>query len=1088
MVSLLRASLPALALLFALGAPPAHAQDALADAPADAPTPADAPRPAVLRGDAPSDPLAARLRDARDVEVSGVVRGADDRQTLPGVNVLVKGTTIGVATGLNGEYALTAPTEVDTLVFSYIGYETQEVPILGRSEINIELRPQGYGGDEVVVIGYGSREVRDLTGSVGAVTTDEIEGKALTSFEDAIAGRIAGVQVQQNSGDQIGNFSVDIRGVGSFSGSNRPLYVVDGIPLESTDIAFLSTLNTEDIESISVLKDASSASIYGTRAADGVVIITTKTGAGQEPQIRLSAFTGVSTPVSQIEVLDSEQLAQFRRESVRNSQGANPSFELPAPLQDPAFLAANDVDWQDVLTRDALQQSYNINALGSNGPFQYSASGGFETDEGTLIGTDLSKASIRLNAVTQLSRKATLDVRMTGARQWGAVTQNDQTFGASFRDGLYKYPWEVPYNADGSFAEYDTSDPELGQIYSGAFPQNPAADILENRRDRQWQQFIGNVAFTYQLPLSLRYRGSGSANLSRNRADDFFPTRDRVRQLRETINVRSFDQSGFNYFTDHTLTFDREVGPHDIEVLGGMSFQENYLEFTFISAGGGTNNGQRAISLQPEIISASGARQQSQVLLSYFGRADYDFNDKYFVTLTARRDGSSKFATTGNEWGLFPAISLAWRASSEPFLKNNRLIDDLRFRASYGELGDKNVGDNQFLNLVNFGFVGFGDAATRSASISNIATRDLRWETVRQFDLGMDLTLLRGRLGLTADVYRRETVDVLASLGTPPAFPVGSISANIGSVENRGFELALNTVPVRRPGVDWNLNFTFGYNQNEVTSLGEDVLGANTFINGRGLDGPLRGGAVNRTEVGRSIGDFYIWEFVGICGTDQFDEGAGTCAGISGIEPGDTIYRDLNGDGVIDNDDRSYQGSGLPKMFGGLTSSMRFGPVGLETLFTYSLGRKLLDTQYMFGISGDSNINKRIDVLDRWTPDNQDTDIPRAFQGPRGYDNVRPSTFFLQNADFLRLRSLTVSYELPARFATLVGAKRADIALVGTNLLTFTGYSGINPEASSGQRTGSGNIDAASAPRSPGLDFTTYPLSRTISARVTVTL
>ena len=612
MVSLLRASLLALAVLLVLGAPPAHAQADLADTP----TSDDAPRPAVLRGDAPADPLAARLRDARDFAVSGVVRGADDRQTLPGVNVLIKGTGIGVATGMDGEYALTAPTELDTLVFSYIGYETQEVPIIGRSEINIELRPQGYGGDEVVVIGYGSREVRDLTGSVGAVTTDEIEGKALTSFEDAIAGRIAGVQVQQNSGDQIGNFSVDIRGVGSFSGSNRPLYVVDGIPLESTDIAFLSTLNTEDIESISVLKDASSASIYGTRAADGVVIITTKTGAGQEPQIRLSAFTGVSTPVSQIEVLNSEQLAQFRFESVRNSQGANPRFELPAPLQDAAFLAANDVDWQDVLTRDALQQSYNINALGSNGPFQYSASGGFETDEGTLIGTDLSKASIRLNAVTQLSTKATLDVRMTGARQWGAVTQNDQTFGASFRDGLYKYPWEVPYNADGSFAEYDTSDPEFGQIYSGAFPQNPAADILENSRDRQWQQFIGNVAFTYQLPLSLRYRGSGSANISRNRADDFFPTRDRVRQLRETINVRSFDQSGFNYFTDHTLTFDREVGPHDIEVLGGMSFQENYLEFTFISAGGGTNNGQRAISLQPEIISASGARQQSQVLLS----------------------------------------------------------------------------------------------------------------------------------------------------------------------------------------------------------------------------------------------------------------------------------------------------------------------------------------------------------------------------------------------------------------------------------------------------------------------------------------
>ena len=1080
-------------LLAAVLAAPSQAQG-LSDADAG-PAPA-APSwsgtPAVLAPAFERSPVPGEAR--RDFTVIGRVVSSDDRLPLPSVNVVVVGTTIGAATGIDGTYQITAPNETDSLRFTYVGFETQTVPILGRTQINVTLRSEGFEGDEVVVIGYGTREVRDLTGSVGVVTSEEIEGKPLASFEDALAGRVAGVQVQQNSGDQIGNFSVDVRGVGSFNGSNRPLYVVDGVPLDVTDVAFLSSINPEDIESISVLKDASSASIYGTRAADGVVIITTKTGAGQKPQVRFTALTGFSSPFGNIEMLNSAQLADFIRESRRNAQGNNPRYELPEPLQDPAFLAANDTDWQDELTRDAaVQQSYNVNALGSSGPFQYSASGSYETDQGLLIGTDFSKASIRLNGVVDLSSRATLDVRLNGARQFGSVTGNDQTFGAAFRDGLYKYPWEQPYNPDGSFAEYDLSDPELGAIYSNAFGQNPVADLLEQRRDRQYQQFIGNVAFTYDLPFDLRYRGSGSANLSRKRADDFTPAIERARygSGRETVSVAANDESAFNYFTDHTLTFDFERGRHDVEVLGGTSFQTRYFEFLTVFAQGGVNNEQRAINLQPEVTSAFGAREQNQVLLSYFTRVEYDYADKYFVTGTLRRDGSSKFANTDNIWGIFPALALSWRASSEPFLQNVPGLTDLRLRASYGELGDNGIADNSTLNTLNRGFVGFGDDPSVFYVPRNLATRDLRWETVRQFDLGLDLTMFRGRLSLVADAYNRETIDVLLPVGTPLAFPVDQINANIGSVQNRGFEFGLNTIPVQTGAVTWDLGATFGYNSNEVLTLGEDVLGQSTFLPGRVLsEGPFGrfAGAVNRTEVGRPIGEFYVWEFVGICGTDDFDASTNSCGGIGGIQPGDTIFRDLNGDGQINDDDRSFQGSGLPKMFGGITSGLRAGPFGIQTLFTYALGRKVLDTQRIFGLSGDSNINKRAEVLDRWTPENQDTDIPRAFQGPQGYLNVRPSTFFLSPADFLSLRSLTVSYALPTRLLGSIGASRAEIALVGNNLYTFTNYSGINPEVSSGRRTGSGNIDASSNPTSPGLDFTTYPLSRTISARVTLTL
>jgi TonB-linked SusC/RagA family outer membrane protein len=1034
-------------------------------------------------------------RPARDFTVTGRVISADDRQPLPGVNVVVPGTTVGVATDIDGRYEITAPSETDSLQFSYVGFETQAIPILGRAEINVTLSPQNYTGDEVVVIGYGTSEVRDLTGSVGAITAEEIENKPLVSFEEAIAGRVAGVSVQQNSGDLQGNFQIDIRGVGSFGSTNRPLYIVDGIPLEPTDNSFLATLNTQDIASISVLKDASSASIYGVRAADGVVIITTKSGAGLEPAVEFSTEFDAASPIRQLDMLNSAELAEYRRDAVRNSQGANPTFELPAPLQDPTFLAANDTDWQDAVTQTGLSQRYNVSARGSAGAVQFAASGNYEDVEGRIIGTDIQRASIRLNSVVDLSDRATIDVRLNGSRQWGSVVANDQTFGASLRDALYKYPWEQPYTEDGEFAAYDVNDPELGAIYSNPFPQNPVADLLENELDRQWQQFIATTAFTYRLPFDLRYRGSASANLSANTADDFLPTRDRARQQREFVTVRAFDQLGYNYFTDHTLTFDREFGAHDVEVLAGTSFQEDYLEFAFVSGTGGTNNELTQVSLQPERTGTS-AREQSQRLISYFSRLTYDYADTYFLTGTVRVDGSSKFSPE-RRWAALPAVGLAWRASNAPFLRDLDVVNDFKLRGSFGYLGDRDgIGDNAFLTRVGSGFVAFGEEGVQQTPINNIALPDgVGWETIRQFDLGFDLTVLDGRVGLTADYYNRFTQDVLGSVPAPPAFPVGAVAGNVGSVLNQGFEFALDVIPVDADRFDWRSTLTFGYNHNEVEDIREDVLGENQGLPGRNLnDGPLQFGSVNSTLIGGAIGDLYGWDFVGICSTDQYDEATNSCAGLTarggvlGVQPGDTIYRDVNGDGVIDDADRVFLGSGLPQAFGGLTNVLTFGPLEFETLFTYAFGRKLFDTSLMFGISGDSNINKRAAVLDRWTPENQDTDIPRAYQGRRGYINALPSDFFIQDADFVRLRTVRLTYTVPGRYAGLVGAQRAQVSLIGTNLLTFTDYTGYDPEASSGARDGSGNLDAASAPLSPGLDLTTYPIAKTVGVRLNVTL
>lgn len=1008
------------------------------------------------------------LRPAPDVRVTGRVTSSDDGKGLPGVSVVVKGTARGTSTDAEGRYRLDAPNSQSVLVFSSVGYATREATVGNQTEINLTLQADVQSLGEVVVVGYGTQRRQDLTGSVASINEQTIKQTPLLSTDQALQGRSAGVQVTQTSGEPGAPISIRIRGGNSINAGNEPLFVVDGYPL--TPGSSLNAINPSDIESIDVLKDASATAIYGSRGANGVVIVTTKRGKSGKPVVTLESYYGQQTLRRKIPLLNARQYAELLNEASVN--GGKPAPFTP----DQVAALGTGTDWQDELYRPAPIANYQVGVRGGTEGVRYAVSGNYFKQEGIVINSGFDRISFRTNLDMTLSRKVKLGTNLLFARtrQRGIEDQADGR--GVVNNALAMTPLTPVYNPDGSFTEVD-----IPQIDIRA---NPVARALATTDQSIGNRLQGNLFLDYSILNNLVLRVSGGTVIGFNKNNFYVPN-----TIYEGRSTKGYAQvfSGLttDWLNENTLTYTKEFGKHRLNVLGGVTLQRfNYEDFRAATQNFSNdvltfNNLFTGGEPQPP---SSGQSQSS--LLSYIGRVNYNFGDRYLITLTARSDGSSRFGA-GNKRALFPSGAVAWRVSEEAFMKNISFVSDLKLRASAGLTGNQEIGNFQSLAALGpFRYVlGSGSDYAPRVGFSNVrvANPDLRWESTRQVDLGLDVALFAGRITTTLDWYYKRTNDLLLYVPLPVTSGFGSALRNVGETENRGIEWSIgsrNVTGASGPGAfTWSVDFNLTANRNKVLNLGD----VDSFFAGSSSGGRKYGNS-SIVQVGQPLGSFYGIVADGIFqNQEEVDRHTTTLADGTtkkiqpNAKPGDRRFLDLNKDGAINGSDRTIIGQAQPRFFGGLTNT--FGYRGFElTVFVQGVqGASILNLvrPELENVSGSFG-NQFATVLERWTPTNPSQTIPRALL-VSNTPNFINSTM-VEDGSYLRFKTITLAYNLPNALLQRLRLGSLRVYVTGQNLLTFTKYSHYDPEVNT---FGADNL-------SVNTDYGAYPTAKTILGGLTV--
>jgi TonB-linked SusC/RagA family outer membrane protein len=975
-------------------------------------------------------------------------------QALPGVTVVIKGTTNGTITDMDGNYSISNLPENATLVFSFVGMKSQEMMVGSQTTIDIILVNDAIGIEEVVAIGYGTLKKSDITGAVASVSKDMLESRPISTFEDALKGRTSGVQIRQTGGDLAGDFSISIRGIGSVTGSNDPLIVVDNVPLFSSNF---STINPKDIESIDILKDASATAIYGSRAANGVIIISTKKGQKGKPRLTLDVDMGFEQIANRYDVLSTEQQRLLFVEAFTNSNRSTAVYDDPT---DPAWQV--DTDWQDIGTRTALRQNYNLGFSGGSEKTDYSGSLSYLNREGTLLNSDLQSYSLRLNVNSEFNKWLKLSTNLTGSHQKQNVVINDSWGSSGFRSLAYQHSYTEPYDDNGELTAVNTT----AAPYFGA-NDNPLVNILLPTRESNVSRILGNSKLDVTLTDGLVLSGNFGADIVLGDGYTYLPVYSIGRFSRAEGSVTVPTSQQINWVGDITLDYAKQFGKHDVKALAGFSAQQFHITSASVTGTGTIDNGLNQLSNQTD-FSASGS-DISSGLVSSFARVNYNYDNKYLLTGTVRRDGSSKFGSS-NRYGIFPSGSFAWRVSQESFLKSSKLINDLKLRVSYGLTGNQNIGDFAFITKAGAASYVFGNSTVVGNAPLNIGNPDLKWEATVQFNAGMDISLFDGRIYSTIDFYNKESQDLLVSTPIPLTSGVAvDPIVNLGSVKNTGLEFAVNTRNIE--GVfSWNTNFNISFNKNEVIDIGTNSQGNPLEIPGANI--PLSNQMANLTIAGHPAASFYMYTFDGVWQLGEEVE----AAAWNGASPGDPKYADLNDNGKWDAGDKSIVGSPHPKYFGGIDNTFTYKSLSLSILAEFAGGFKVYNTARNLLARGVPFVQNFAEVADFWTTDNPSNTVPRPSQG--GYTTTMVtmvSTRWLEDGDYLKIKNIKLSYQLPSEIFNSGFVQSARVSLTGTNLLTFTKYTGLDPEASS-----------SSSLLSAGIDYTPYPPTRLVSVAVQI--
>lgn len=1016
---------------------------------------------------------------AQSITVRGTVKDAAG-ETLLGVNVMEQGTSNGTITDLDGKYEIRVASNA-TLTFTYIGYKAMSVAVNNKQSLDVVMQSDTKLLDEVVVVGYGQMRRSDVTGSVVSVSSDAIQKTVATSLDQVLQGRAAGVQVQQNSGMPGGSSSIRIRGINSLNASNEPIFVIDGVVIDgstgSSSENALASINPSDILSMDILKDASATAIYGSRAANGVIMITTKRGQRGDAKISYNGYTGWQEMPKKLQLLNLQEYAYHK-----NARTLAAIVQGDDNFVRPDLLGAG-TDWQAELFSQAPMTSHNLSITGGNELTNFAIGAGYLNQEGIAIGSGFERLNLRSNIDAQIRKWLKTGVNFNFSNSTQKVTVADESL---IKIALKQTPNVAVRNADGGYDGPDTRE---------YVQNNPVglAMIKENYNEKTgirantYLEAKVIEGLTYKTELSFDY---GITNTYKFNPSYKFGAIEN--SVTESERAKSYSKFwSWRNIVNYNRTLDEL---HNINFMAGQEMQKSQWEYLMGFRNGFITNVAHDLNAGDANSAKNSGSSGGGALMSYFGRMFYSFDDKYLLTTTLRRDGSSNFAP-GNRWGWFPSAALAWKISNESFLQNHDVIDNLKLRLGWGRVGNQNIESYAYTSTMATVASIWGTALLSG----NTANPDLQWETTSSSNIGIDFNLFRNRIEFIADFYYKKTDNLLLRLPLPAYVGTsgqGATSppwANIGSLENKGVELTLNTVNIDKKGFSWRSNFVVSLNRNKVLSLDTE-----SSILDREIQEGSERTIVTRTAVGQPIGQYYGYKVIGRFekATDFYYKDAdgniqptalpkGMSIGETGVWIGDYIFEDRNNDGVIDEEDRTYIGNPEPKFTYGIGNTFAYKNFDLTVSLNGSYGNRIINYQRRWLENPRENTNvlkaaTEYAVLDRIDPAgpndyrnihivNGNPYMPRmAASSAASTSNFRYSDKFVEDGSFLRIQNISFGYTLPSRWTSKAGIEMLKFYANLQNVYTFTKYSGYDPEV------GSNNQDALMT----GIDNARYPSPR----------
>lgn len=1015
--------------------------------------------------------------------VTGVV---SDVQGVPliGVNIQVKDLKVGTVTDLNGTFKISIPstTKNAVLLISYIGYNPVEVAVENKSNLQVTLKENAKDLDEVIVVGYGKTTKRDLTGSVAKADVSEMLKSQVTGFDQAMQGRIAGVQIMSTEGQPGTDADIVIRGANSLTQDNSPLYVVDGFPIESS---LSNAIDPGDIESIEVLKDASATAIYGARGANGVILITSKKGKAGSSVISYDGSYGFQSVTKKMDLMNGYEFVKLQSELLSNTSLINYYFKDTGVVDFEQYRGVG-TDLQDYLFKTAPTQTHRFALRGGNSSTKHSLSVSYNNQEGVIINSGYNRLQGRLTLDHQANKWMKLGVtaNYSHSKRYGALP-SEATYDGT--QNLLQNTWAYrPVSGSSNFDLLDEMyDPAIDS--NNNYRVNPIISAQNEVKNKYENNLITNGYIELDLPFDLKFRSTIGYVLKSQRYDQFNNSNTRSGNLltsKTGVNGSVSYTDKDSWSNENTLTYARKFNKkHSVEGLIGMTTQHGSTIYNSISMQFIPNEELVMSGIDEGSYNSMSAIRSDWSLMSYLARFNYNYNYKYYLTASIRADGSSKFPIN-NRWGYFPSASVMWRFSKENIFKNLEFISDGKARLSWGVTGNNRVDDFAYYSQITSNAIFkyyYGNTAVTGSAIEVLGNENLKWEETKQTDLGIDLSLFNSRLSITADYYYKLTDNLLLQAELPGSTGYEYAYKNIGKVSNSGIELTVSTQNIKKKHFNWTTDFNIAWNKSKILSLTENQTTLSSAV--KSLNNTWSNIPAYIARVNEPMGLIYGYIYEGTYKYDDFTKTGSTytlkpgipyIGAASSIQPGDMKYSDLNGDGIINDYDRTVIGRGTPIHTGGINNNFQIDNFDISMFFQWSYGNDVINAnKYMFLIGNTAHSNMFAEYVNRFSETNPDSDLPRV----NCIGGTVYSTFAVEDASYLRFKNFTVGYTLPKSISEKISLSKLRVYGTVDNLWTFTGYSGMDPE-----------VSVRHTALTPGFDFSAYPRARTITFGVNLIL